>query len=101
MRPLDNNGFANGDVVAAAVGDISINLVCPKGNVEKHVVQVTLTKTGEGYRRPGVLSSILRNALNNYWRDCNSAVLGITRAPVRLIEIYAPARGGETPRLAL
>ena len=94
MRALDGSGFASPSSVDAAVGLVSIDLVCPLR------ARVTVAKAGEeGLRKPGVLSAILRDALKKYWHECDSRVLGIMNAPVPLIEIYAPPAVGKPPML--
>jgi hypothetical protein len=36
----------------------------------------------------------------HYWKDCDKRILGITNAPVKLIEVFSPKSEGKQPSLA-
>lgn len=92
MKPVDGNPAASLDQVANSVGDVSAEVVCPSPNINfalKRGVRLTVGKSGDGYRDPGVLSTLLFRALDTAWSQCNTQ-MGSFGFSVGFAEIYAP-----------
>ncbi len=101
MKPVDNAGFASADQVAASVGTVSTEVICPSRafrDADKRGARLTLEKSGAGWREPGVLSTLLLDALNQIWDQCNTA-MGSFGNSVGFVEIFAPSAEGAGPVL--
>lgn len=99
MKPLDAAGFASDDQVAASAGSVSVEVVCPSRQIMdamKRGARVTVQKPG--LHDPGVLSTLLHDALEQIWTQCDTA-MGSFGNSVGFVEIYAPDSAGGTPAL--
>lgn len=104
MKALDDTGFASDVQLRQAVGNLSIEVVCPArrgaGTARLRGAHVTLADPGTGWRTPAVLSRILLIALQQMWNECPRA-LGSFGFSVGFAEIYAPQVAGAAPMLML
>ena len=108
VKPLDDNGFASADQVEASVGLTSTVVVSPDVRVNGPVSQRGARITGEkqGLSDPGVMSTLLRDALVATWEQCEmmtplGAVRGMVTYRVGFVEIYAPPTQGAEPQLTI
>ncbi|MFZ1009584.1 MAG: hypothetical protein WAN65_22280 [Candidatus Sulfotelmatobacter sp.] len=103
MMALDNAGFASEEQVAASVGNVSTEVVCPSRKFvddTKRGARLALEKFGTGWRDPGVLSTLLHDALIQIWNQCDTA-MGTFGNSVGFVEIYGPESGGSGQRLVV
>jgi hypothetical protein len=93
--------FASPQEVAARVGDVRIEVVCPASGTirtRERGAHVFLTKAGNGYRERPMVQALLRSALYRVWEECPVLVArqsGTTALlPVGFVDISAPDEAG-------
>jgi hypothetical protein len=101
MHPLDGSGFASEDQVSSSVGALSIDVNCPSrrfADAMQRGARVTVEKAG--FHDPGVLSTLLHDALVQIWDQCDTA-MGSFGNSVGYVEVYAPTGSNSTPALVM
>jgi len=106
MKPLNDSGFASPEEVTAAVGNVDIDVVCPEQRVDGPYQQrgARLTVDHAETLDKRVLSTLLHNALDAVWDQCEmldriGESHGMVQFPVGFAQVYARAGGGGAPKL--